>query len=47
VTAPVDKLSAVLAAIFAFAVLGERPAGREWLGIALAGVGGPVMSLRR
>src|SRR6476620_137108 len=33
--APVDKLSVVLVALFAVALLGERPAGREWLGIAL------------
>ena len=37
--APVDKLSVVLVAVFAVAFLGERPSGREWLGIALVGAG--------
>jgi bacterial/archaeal transporter family protein len=45
--APVDKLSVVLVAVFAFAFLGERPGGREWLGIALVGAGVLLMSLRR
>ena len=31
---PVDKFSLVLVALFAVAFLGERPSGREWLGIA-------------
>jgi transporter family protein len=37
--APVDKFSLVLVALFAFAFLGERPAPREWLGIAMVGGG--------
>ena len=37
--APVDKLSLVLVAIFAFAFLGERPALREWTGIAMVAGG--------
>lgn len=41
--APVDKLSVVLVAVFAFAFLGERPLPREWLGIAL--VAGGVLTL--
>lgn len=45
--APVDKLSVVLVALFAVAFLGERPAGREWLGIALVAVGVLVLSIRR
>lgn len=45
--APVDKLSLVLVAIFATAVLGERPNVREWLGIALVGIGVVVLSLKR
>jgi bacterial/archaeal transporter family protein len=45
--APVDKLSVVLVAIFAFAFLGERPAPREWLGIGLVALGVVVLSLRR
>ena len=45
--APVDKLSVVLVAVFAFAFLGERPAPREWLGIGLVALGVLVLSLRR
>ncbi len=37
--APVDKLSLVLVAIFAFTFLGERPEVHEWIGILLVGVG--------
>jgi transporter family protein len=37
--APVDKLSVVLVAVFAFAFLGERPSLREWAGIALVASG--------
>ena len=33
--APVDKFSVVLVVLFACVFLGERPAGREWLGIGL------------
>lgn len=45
--APVDKLSLVLVAIFAAAFLGERPNLREWLGIALVGIGVVVLSFKR
>jgi len=45
--APVDKLSVVLVAVFAVAFLGERPAGRDWLGIALVTAGVMVMVLKR
>jgi bacterial/archaeal transporter family protein len=45
--APIDKLSVVLVAAFAFAFLGERPAPREWAGIALVAVGVLVLSFRR
>ncbi|HMM52249.1 MAG: EamA family transporter [Lautropia sp.] len=45
--APVDKFSVVLVAIFAFAFLGERPSGRDWLGIALVAGGVLVLALRR
>jgi transporter family protein len=45
--APVDKLSVVLVAIFAFAFLGERPVAREWVGIALVAIGVFVLSVRR
>jgi transporter family protein len=43
--APVDKLSVVLVAVFAFAFLGERPALHEWLGIALVAAGVVVLAL--
>jgi transporter family protein len=45
--APVDKLSVVLVAVFAVAFLGERPAGREWLGIAFVAAGVLILSFRR
>ena len=45
--APVDKLSLVLVAMFAFAFLGERPSGREWAGIAMVAAGVLVLSLKR
>ncbi len=45
--APVDKLSVVLVAIFAFALLGERPTLREWSGIGLVGAGVLLLALRR
>ncbi len=45
--APVDKFSVVLVAIFAFAFLGERPSGREWLGIAMVAGGVLVLALRK
>ena len=44
---PVDKLSVVLVAIFAFAFLGERPIAREWLGILMVGAGVIVLGLKR
>ena len=37
--APVDKLSLVLVAVFAFAFLGERPSLREWSGISMVAGG--------
>lgn len=45
--APVDKLSVLLVAMFAFAFLGERPTLREWGGIALVGAGVLVLGLKR
>ena len=45
--APVDKLSVVLVAVFAVLFLGERPAAREWLGIAMVAAGVIVLALRR
>jgi transporter family protein len=45
--AMVDRLSLVLVVVFAFLFLGERPAGREWLGIALVVAGVLVMVTKR
>ena len=45
--APVDKLSIVLVALFAFAFLGERPNLREWTGIALVAGGLVLLALKR
>ncbi|MEO8408164.1 MAG: EamA family transporter, partial [Oxalobacteraceae bacterium] len=45
--APVDKLSLVLVAIFAVIFLHERPNIREWLGIALVGIGVFVLGFKR
>lgn len=45
--APVDKLSLVLVAIFAFTFLGERPTLREWAGIAMVAAGVLVLAGKR
>ena len=45
--APVDKLSLVLVAVFAFTFLGERPSLREWSGIALVALGVLVLAIKR
>jgi transporter family protein len=45
--APVDKLSLVLVAIFAFVFLQERPSGREWAGILMVGAGVLVLALKK
>ncbi|MBC7843037.1 MAG: EamA family transporter [Gemmatimonadaceae bacterium] len=45
--APVDKLSLVLVAIFAFAFLGERPSAREWAGIVMVAGGVLVLAYKR
>ena len=44
--APIDKLSVVLVALFAFAFLGERPSGQGWLGIALIGTGAALLAAK-
>jgi len=44
--APVDKLSLVLVAIFAFAFLGERPTFQEWAGILMVGGGVLVLAIK-
>lgn len=43
--APVDKLSVVLVALFAFAFLGELPSFKAWAGIALIAVGSLLVAL--
>jgi transporter family protein len=45
--APVDKFSVVLVAVFAYLLLGERPASREWIGIALIASGVLVLAFKR
>lgn len=45
--APVDKLSLVLVAVFAFAFLGERPSPREWLGILMVAAGVFVLAWKK
>jgi bacterial/archaeal transporter family protein len=44
--APVDRLSLVLVALFAFAFLGERPTAQDWLGIALVTAGVLALTLK-
>ena len=45
--APVDKLSLVLVALFAFTFLGERPSLREWTGIAMVASGVLILAIKR
>lgn len=45
--APIDKLSVVLVALFAFAFLGERPSAREWTGIAFVALGVFILGLKK
>jgi uncharacterized membrane protein len=45
--APVDKLSFLLVAIFAFIFLHERPTFREWVGILLVGAGVLVLGFKK
>jgi len=45
--APVDKFSLVLVAIFAFVFLGERPSGREWIGIGFVASGVLILAIKR
>lgn len=45
--APVDKLSLVLVAVFAFMFLDERPSLSEWAGIAMVAGGVLVLALKR
>ncbi|WP_103074765.1 EamA family transporter [Solilutibacter silvestris] len=45
--APIDKLSVVLVAIFAFAFLKERPSAQEWAGIAMVAGGVLLLALHK
>jgi len=45
--APVDKLSVVLVAVFAFTFLDERPSLREWSGIAMVAAGVLLLAFKR
>lgn len=44
--APVDKLSLLLVAVFAFVFLGERPSFHEWFGILMVGAGVLLLALK-
>jgi transporter family protein len=44
--APIDKLSVVLVALFAFAFLGERPSATGWLGIGLIAAGAVIIVIK-
>ena len=44
--APIDKLSVVLVAVFAFLFLGERPSTQNWLGIALIAAGAALIAAK-
>jgi bacterial/archaeal transporter family protein len=45
--APVDKLSLVLVAVFAYLFLAERPSTRDWVGIAMVCAGVILLALKR
>ena len=45
--APIDKLSLLLVAVFAFCFLDERPNLREWIGILMVGGGVLVLAFKR
>ncbi len=45
--APVDKLSLVLVAVFAFTFLGERPSLRDWSGIVMIAGGVLLLAIKR
>jgi bacterial/archaeal transporter family protein len=44
--APIDKLSVVLVALFAFAFLGERPSATGWMGIGLITAGAVIIAIK-
>jgi transporter family protein len=43
--APIDKMSVVLVALFAFAFLGERPLAHNWIGIGLIALGAILVAV--
>jgi transporter family protein len=45
--APIDKLSVVMVALFAFAFLGERLSPRNWIGVGLIAGGAILVALER
>lgn len=45
--APVDKLSLLLVAVFAFVFLDERPSASEWIGIIMVGAGVLIIGLKK
>jgi len=45
--APIDKLSVVLVALFAFLFLGERPSATGWLGIVLIAAGAVLLAVKK
>ena len=45
--APVDKLSLILVAIFAFLFLHERPATKDWIGILLVAFGVLLLAYKK
>jgi bacterial/archaeal transporter family protein len=44
--APIDKLSVVFVALFAFAFLGERPSATGWMGIGLIAAGAVIIAIK-
>ena len=44
--APIDKLSVVLVAVFAFLFLGERLSGQHWTGVALIAAGAVMLTIK-
>lgn len=45
--APIDKFSIVLVVIFSVIFLGERPALKDWIGIALISLGVVFLAIKR
>lgn len=44
--APIDKLSVVLVAVFAFVFLGERLSGLHWTGVVLIAAGAVMLTIK-